>query len=336
LSIKQLIFLQSHAEIVSVRSGENLAGVNISVPDIPGYTVSGQVIGAAGPLIVRLKRILLNEDPLSDPFDVARSETTPSGRFVLPGVPSGDFTLVVSPRGPSPPAGAAVMWARASVTVGMSDVGSLSIPLNRGMSVKGRVAFEEPDPSIKTAKLLVFVNRADGNTIGATMGNEGTFTVDGLIPGIHRFFLNMQGMSLAWLELRGKRLSSRDLNVDSDIEDLRLVLTKKLGRIDGRLPSTADPRRPLHALLFTAQRSDWNDASTDTLRTRSVICETGRFSFSQVPAGEYFVAVLADEILDPRWKDPENLARLAAGSVRLAIGSGDIRQVTVPEMVWGK
>jgi hypothetical protein len=72
-------------------------------------------------------------------------------------------------------------------------------------------------------------------------------------------------------------------------------------------------------VVFSADRVFWTSQSRRTQSTRPA--DDGRFILKNLPAGDYFVAALADAD-DLQWSDPRVLAELATAGVRVTIVDG--------------
>jgi hypothetical protein len=58
------------------------------------------------------------------------------------------------------------------------------------------------------------------------------------------------------------------------------------------------------------------------------VAPNGEFSFTSLPAGDYYLTAIADED-GADWQDPEVLDALSRGAARIAINDGDQKTITI-------
>src|SRR5262249_6295447 len=131
------------------------------------------------------------------------------------------------------PPSAPTLWARVPVSVGAGEVGGVLVALRPGLKISGRVEFDggaPPPASAPAATLRIMVNDIDGNgqTFPATVGNDGTFTTQGLVPG--RLLAMVQGSPgpkwvLKSMMTNDHDLSAGPLEVDGDISNAIVTFT---------------------------------------------------------------------------------------------------------------
>jgi hypothetical protein len=103
-----------------------------------------------------------------------------------------------------------------------------------------------------------------------------------------------------------------------------------LAAIDGRL---VDPSRTakedVTALLFPADRQVWSRPIAARGRFRSALIDrNGTFTIANLPAGEYFLAVVPDhQVLD--WQDAPRIEMLSRTAERVTLADGVKQAVQV-------
>ena len=202
----------SQATPVTVTSGEDRTGIDMTLRLVRATTVSGVVLGPEGPAGMVSLRLLPGgvEEFTSDMgFEAATSVTAADGTFRFLGVPTGSYTLIAqrvprnvstsssamttvvqmggggmmmtssgSPLGPATPVPTApTLAARVPLTVGDADVKGLSVTVSSGARVSGRVEFAGaatlPTPE-RLSQLSVNLSPNDGGfTPGFTTARLG-------------------------------------------------------------------------------------------------------------------------------------------------------------------
>src|SRR6185369_14880894 len=156
------------------------------------------------------------------------SRVGPGGRFTFSNVTPGEYTLQAraairdqtgtaadtqfqgrggrgGPGGPGGPGGAIlqVMWASAMVSVGGQDVSGVSLNLQPGMTVSGRVEFQggQPPADLSRVRVSITSRGSQGFEIGARPPTQtdasGRFTLTGIAPGQYTLAATLMGAAPA-------------------------------------------------------------------------------------------------------------------------------------------
>ena len=292
----------------------------------------------------------------------------PDGRFDFASVPPGQYILrvqhfVTAARGGGNPSGSALMflgargsalpqtspgtpndplvWAAEPIAVGQDHIQGLSIALRAGIQVRGRVVFAgaAPPPTQLLTSRVVTLARTPldpGQPFGSIgrLTADATFSINGVVPGR---YLVMTPSFPGWPTLKSVAAGGVDVTAtgldlaSSEISDVVLTFSDaQLAAIDGRL---ADPSRTakedVTALLFPADRQVWSRPVAARGRFRAaVIDRQGTFTIANLPAGEYFLAVVPDEqVLD--WQDAPRIEMLSRAAQRVTLADGDKQAVQV-------
>lgn len=190
----------AQAAIVSLKSGDERAGVDLQEHAVRAVRVAGTLVGGT-PAYTSVRLMPAAAEDLVEPRAAAATVTDAFGGFVFPAVPPGDYVLKVvrlprldappeqgtrvtivpgsgaatisgnvptssEPPGPAPIPSDATLCAIVPISVGAHAIENLIIPLVAGPRVTGRVEFEGmiDRPSGSTlAGIRIFLDPADGS-----------------------------------------------------------------------------------------------------------------------------------------------------------------------------
>jgi hypothetical protein len=231
------------------------------------------------------------------------------------------------PRAPS-------HWALADVAVDGQDITGLTLQLQLGMSVSGRIVFEgtATPPDVTRIRVSLTQPMVPG-TVALGVASvapdaTGAFTIRGVAAGNYRLSANIPTLrtdTQTW-QVKSATINGRD-TLDSLIElragadDALITFTDKVTEITGAVQDSAgQPAPEYHILLFSADKSHWTSTSR---RVRSVRpAADGRFQMSNVPPGDYLITAVND--IEPgEWSDPAVLDQLSRAAIALTIGEGE-------------
>jgi hypothetical protein len=307
---------------VTVSAGEARTGVDVSMTPVRGGAVSGTLADDLGPLPDFGVRLFTHEsDPRSVPFDVARTSTDASGRFVFPLVPPGAYRVVAQryattrfgpevvlpPPGPPRAADRVGALAQQTIVVGDQDVTGIALQLGLGVQVSGRVAFRGKRPGPDTMRQLrVFVSPLDPishsfppRPHSVIPDAKDAFAMHDVPPG--RYFVTITDrpdVSLLGVTVGGRDVTERSFAIEGkDVSDVTVELTDLPAEIAGTARRrTGAPDPDAAVVLFPADRTQWSDVWLGARMFRTArVSRTGTFSLKPVLPGEYFIVALTDD-----------------------------------------
>ena len=206
---------------IDLRAGGNVGGVNLTVVDAKPVRIKGQVLNGGRPASGAQVSMYQRNNTNGTLTVRGAPVNNDTGAFEFRNVAPGGYELVASLNGSGPGAmimntplgnaagltaaivggrggrggGGPVMGARAQLDVNQVDVEGVSLLLETGFNVNGRVTIEGQSPSNDSALAGVFVSlQSDPNlptlAIPAVRPeSDGSFSVSGVTPGTYRLLV---------------------------------------------------------------------------------------------------------------------------------------------------
>jgi hypothetical protein len=239
------------------------------------------------------------------------------------------------------------LWASEPVSVGDRDVTGLAIGLRPGFSIKGKIAYAG-SPSPQTNRFITFSMAPVGVTllpsrvgIGVGVRGEDSFAFNNIMPG--RFLLVpggfVAGGRLRSITLKGVDVTDGPIAIESsDLEGLVISLTDAPPTvIEGTTQfSPGETMEDMQVCLFPTDRRHWSDpvAAIRRFDVKRFMAPSASFSFSNMPAGEYYIAVQrapASTVNVPSfdWLDQQVLEELARTAERVRVSDGESKAVVI-------
>ncbi len=230
-----------------------------------------------------------------------------------------------------------------TLSVSGDDISGLTLGLESGPALAGRVAFAEgtsKPPADLTQWRVSLVTPASLTKRGPVMGSEfnpappialnadGTFEIAGIPPGAFLFQLTGPGVGPAGWWMRSMITGERDL-LDRLIEiragspsmNVVVSMSDRHTELSGTLrTSTGQPEADVFVIAFSSDRTMWGPGAR---RVRAVRPGAdGHFSLPDLAPGDYLLGVVTD--IDPDdWQNPALLDQLVPTSVKVTIGEGE-------------
>jgi hypothetical protein len=333
----------ARASRVTVRPGEERAGVDIQLHYVPLATISGVVPVTAGWTVpaVTLARL---DDPTGFPLGrlsllSLAAHPDADGRFALGSIPPGVYRVAArSVAAPAPPSGygsdsasgaGATLIASADVQVDGDDVSGLALTFQPALTISGHVVFEgtraAPPLADMSVNVLLMLTLVDSGypLPRVQIQSGGTFRLEGVIPGRYRGFSTLPGISAPigswWLKsvsAAGRELLDAPIELRESVADVTMTLADEATTLTGMV--TDDTRAPApeaYVVVFSADRAMW------FLNSRRVVAvhpdRSGRYTIRNLPPGDYRVTTA--DLDQGEWFDPAVLEDLWAGATPIRI-----------------
>jgi uncharacterized protein (DUF2141 family) len=321
-----------------VAAGPERASVDILSMMAPPTRVDGIFVGPQGePILTGEARISSGALSLMQTMTTIR--LTPEGRFLSTIAMPGRYTIqahgtVRPPQGPDrpsltvPDAAEADLWGTLDIEAAGQDLTGLVVPMLPGARLSGGVRVDGRALTVdERAHLRISVRSASPNPLIAagsarsvSVRDDGTFTIGGIAPG--RWLIGVSGGRLKSIAIGGRDVADIpfDVRAGQTIADVTVTLTERTQELTGRLIDPAGRPAPDYFIVaFPVDPALWGAAVRRTAHVRPD--SSGRFTFTTLPAGDYFVCALED--LDPvELEDAALFQQLVPASARVTLRDG--------------
>jgi len=342
------------AAVVRVQSAEERTGVGMTLQLVPMSRIAGTLTDEDGNAVtVATVALYPRRRAQPSPADMLVSSgalvlpraTVSATGFVFTGVAPGEYTLVArtgsGQRGAAPPPTAnapVTLWNVTDVVVDGSDRNDLALRLQRGLTLEGRIDFEQtklvPPSDYPIEVSLVALNPIPGVAAPRAVRKNDAFTFSSIPPGAYIVRANLIAAvsSRAEWVLKSATVNRRDLAdlpIESNatgetIRSAVVTLSDRVTEISGRLLDAANqPVTRYWIAVFTTDKSMW---LPNARRIQSVQPATdGSFSVRGLPAGEYAIVAVGDTAAGDL-ADPAVLEQLLASAFKLTLTDGEKKQ----------
>ncbi len=325
----------AQATPITLRQGEERAGVDFVVSYSPTVHVDGTVTSPAGtPVAARVS--LVANDPASPSVGIESIHTTTAsvdGRFTFSEIAPGPYVL--SAHGSLPPDAAdarpQILTGSMELDVTPDGASGVVLALQTGLTVSGAIRYEgaAPGPNLSTVRVSLSAEQSGSgvtvSTAGAATVKDGQFTFSGVSPGRYRLSVSQTVPPAPW-RVRSATMLGQDaldlaVDVRQNVADAAITLSDQLSELTGRLESAgASAAAPDTMVLFSTDRAHWRPQSRRIMTSR--IATDGSFAFANVPPGDYQLAP-AEDVEPGEWFDPTFLQRLSPAAIRVTIAEGE-------------
>jgi hypothetical protein len=368
---------------VTLDAGEERAGVDFHLQLVPTARVEGQTIGAEAippGSQVTLRTAVYMGTSNAPGLGTSGTRIGGDGTFAFQNVVPGEYRLLARVpvrdvpsidengqatlqggrggrafigRGRGGPI-SQVLWAASDISVNGQDLTGLTLLLQPGLTLSGRLAFEsttgQPPQDLSIGR--VNVSPIDAQTVGGMTAQQvdalGNFSVTGIVPGRYAVTANMGGggrgrgsagtgqaagaptqANVSW-NLKSAVLNGWDvldfpLTVEpgQNLSGMVVTFSDRTQELTGTVQDALGrPTADYTIVLFPADNRYWVPRSR---RIRSTRPSTGgTFSFRGFPAGQYRLSAVVDA--EPgEWFDPAFLSQVVPASMLVSIGEGEAK-----------
>ncbi len=344
------------AFLSSLGPGDEAPAVDVSVPTEGLVRLGGRVVGGIGP--DRPRQVDLWTPTLSGGLPdvpVARAVMRGAGGFTFVPVPAGIYRITVADfPAPAPeavsqagatfsvrrlgqvlpaPTDSQTLWGSLDVDARTSRA-DLVVQVQPAARIRGQVRYDgdtAAHPVAGIASVPVLASPYDGRNIGryaaARIEPDGSFTTVGLPPGRYALelptFLALPEWRLDAISAAGRDVRDAGLELGAtDVRDVVLTLSDKQTAVSGTVYDEAGHTVPfafVYIFPVDARRWDEDGRMLNGVGGRPT-GEDGSYQISDVPPGEYCLAVTLNPIEGPASRS--FLTTLASGAVKIRVEPG--------------
>jgi protocatechuate 3,4-dioxygenase beta subunit len=326
------------ARAIAVASGEERTNVDVTLRPVQALRVSGRLVNPDGtPALPTAIRLIGDSarDVGDAGFEAANGVSDARGRFVLAGVPPGNYVLKTAKTrfGLDVMRGLPSFWAAQRVAVGDKDVEDVLVALRPALRIEGRVEYRNasglvPRPDTMRGRILFF-QTAFGDLSNFGVEFDGNTFASVAPPG--QWIVNTTdhtGWYVQSVTLDGKDVTDRPFDLQADVTSLLVTYSDKHPTVSGTVKDARGEASATAAVLaFPADPARWSGYGTESrTMTSMLVSRAGAYTLDSLPAGDHFlIAVDAAETDD--WMDPQKLERLARQATRVTLTASDSKTV---------
>ena len=363
-----------NAVTVTVASGEERSGVDMSLQLVRTARIEGVVVTPNGVPPQTAQLLMLPRNAASSGaatmITFNRVAVGSDGKFIYTGIAPGQYTIsariggagvfitppdmggsvsyttgVTTPMRTDQPgpidgrgrnaSATGALWAMADVTVDGNNITGLTLNMQPGLPVTGRVVVEAvgvdaPD-DLSRARVSLTPAGTGGLMVGiggtgGQVDRSGRFTLPDVTPGKYRVSTQLSTPEATWT-LKSAILNGKE-SLDFPVEigpndragEAVVTFTNQNQQVGGTLSDAAGrPAPDFTIVIFPADKAYWLSAR----RIRTARPDTdGKFSVPNLPTGDYRIAALVD-IAPGEQTDPAFLEQLVPASITFSLHDGE-------------
>jgi hypothetical protein len=342
------------ASTVTIGISEERPNVDVPLQLVSLARVHGTLVSTDGPLPPAAQVTLVDTGMSLPGLGSRAARVGPDGKFTFPGVAPGQYTVIArassgQPIVKSPSDGSVVakpmalaasqvLWAVADVVADGRNASFVTLTLQAGMSMTGRVVFDGASPPADLTRTRVALQPVGQSGPAVEMGSsvlpapidaEGRFSLAGIVPGRYRLTMASTTGLGGW-SLRSSVIESRDtldfpyeIKPNTNVTSAVMTFTNRPTLVSGMLQdSSGRPTSDYTIVVFAADNMYWTPQSRRIQATRPGT--DGRFTFRDLPAGSYRMTAVADA--DPgQWFDPAFLRLVIGASMSMTLADGETK-----------
>lgn len=333
----------AQAGVVSIGTGEQREGIDVTLQLVPTARVEGTVTlpGGAAPVGTQIDLVAVQTVPGSPMEALRTGRIAPDGSFSFADISPGQYSLIARASRPTTnadgsPGPLQPVWASTALNVEGEHIAGVSLALEPGMTIAGRVRFDgalAPPGDLSAVRVTLQPAQREPTVSftppAATVSDDGRFAIAGVIPGRYRLTASFPGSGRPgnWT-LRSSFVNGQDsLDIPfvvapgQHISDASITFADRLARLSGAIQSAAGAAvNSFTVILFPADQALWLPQSRRIHAVKP--SADGAFTFRNLPPGDYLLAAI-DDVETNEWFDPSFLQRLLPTAMKVAIAEGE-------------
>jgi hypothetical protein len=329
---------------ITVNAGDEGTDLAITLRPVPAVRIAGRVVTPDGslpaPMTIQLVGEAMNDvttsiaaiGPSHVGLETATGATDASGRFMLAGVPAGDYVL----RQANPflsralQTGKPAYWLSSPIAVGTEDIPDLIVQLRPALRVEGRVVFrhenaEASPPSLRPPPIMFQPPSSEPGQFAAEVRPD-TMSFATIAAGgkyIARPY-ELGGWFVKSVAMENRDITDRVFDLEGDVTSIVVTYTDRPSKVTGTVTdSSGAPGATAVVLAFPVDRQRWSGYGVSPRHLKSALTTTsGVYTFDHLPPGEYYIVAVEGAEAEG-WQHPERLEALAARATSLSISAAD-------------
>jgi hypothetical protein len=254
--------------------------------------------------------------------------TSSDGTLEFTRVPAGEYVLSVSHY-----AAQGTQFAWAPITVA-DDVESITLRLQSGVSVKGRVLFDGQPPTPMPA---MYVRGQPARAVGGSSSPvlPGPDLLFALSDQFGPTFIRIEGPSgwhLKSVLLGGSDITDRAVEFAADGPTVEVILTQRVAALSGLVTTAAGVPAESSVVLISEDPASWHERATTTKTTMT--SGDGKYRLDGLRSGRYLIIATTREDWLVPGSTTDYFELLAKHATRVLVGDGeskglDLKRVTL-------
>jgi hypothetical protein len=309
---------------IKVSAGEERAGLDLHLVLRPMSAISGQVANAPDPKNVEMTLYTRAQG------SALVTSANPDGSFNFKGLSAGDYAVSARSRGPE------FLMASQEITLNGRDASGVTLTLAPPIVLSGRIVIQQngiaPPPPFAQMRVnaLPTALKSSASWTQATPAADGTFTLQGMIPGTYWIGLTIGGASgapapfaAASITIGSRDITDRPLPIAYGMpaEPVAITVTDQMPELSGHIMfADGKPATDYYVVAVAADQRYWLWSGRRIKSARPDA--NGRYVFANLPAGTYRIAATTD-LENSDLSDRSFLEQILAVSAEVAVGPAE-------------
>lgn len=333
-----------------MEAGGDKSNANISLHVVRSGKLVGQILDVDGQQVPNME-VTSYADPenvslSSGDFTTRTTMTTRDGQFTFLGVQPGKYTIVATPPRQANQGLSAVAHILVSGPV-LEPIQLIARSVGIA-AVSGKVLFETtgtrmPDPlSVRVVLRPIRGSGEQGVAATAVPNRDGIFTFPSVVPGEYVADGTIQGSSSPRLSewivkavtvgAGNMREGPVRIQAGEQLSGIQVTFSTATSELSGRLLDRAGADAQSGFVMLFATDSTLRWTGSGRMRAPTPAATDGTFSFTRLPAGSYYLAVLTD-FKPEEWHERSFLEQLVPFAVKIDLKEGERRAQDVRSLL---
>ena len=332
--------VESEAQRLTLRAGQVIEGIVMTLQPIKAWRVSGTVTGSDGKPLDSAMILVSSVEVSPNASRGFTAPVRPDGAFTINGLAPGSYT-VRAQRGMMMP-GDVPEEASTTVTVIDADVDDVRLAAVKPSTLSGRIVVDPaaapslPKDLTLSARPISSVGSAVIFVPPTRVGDDFAFELKSY-PGSTRIALGAGfDQTVAGWAVRAIRVNGIDVTdaievkPNQNISGIDVELTNKLTAVAGVVKDTrGDAVKRYTAVAFAQDRNKW---ASPRYASSGHPGADGRFTIRGLPAGEYYIAAV--DALEPgQERDAAFFERLRASATAISLNDAETKDLQLRVVV---